>query len=226
MKLRSPRKNWIFLAFSVLFSMLLLSTKFVSAPRLEASSLHPSSYLFKSAVVWPNRPVRIVHSLPIGYAGELASRQIASEMSRITGQAFTISNRVDPQSLLSMEDVAKAQPDGYTLLACDPSNLELPIATHKIDRWTSARAIFSQQLKPVVRGVFADALVVPFEAPIQLNMSTLPISGLCVSKDVPIEIVDAIRNLFNQALNTDASARLFQRMGAIAQPMDNDRLLM
>ena len=61
---------------------------------------------------YPNRPVRIVCSQP-GGGGDFAARMISNAISGSLGQQVIVDNRA---SVLPGEIVAKAPPDGYTLL--------------------------------------------------------------------------------------------------------------
>src|SRR5262245_13669671 len=60
---------------------------------------------------FPNRPIRIVTSPP-GGSSDFASRQIAQGLTEAFGQPVIVENRND----ISGAVVAKAAPDGYTLL--------------------------------------------------------------------------------------------------------------
>src|SRR5262245_35816278 len=71
-----------------------------------------------SAVVngqdYPNKPVRIVTSSP-GSGTDFVARQIALGIAGPLGQQVIVDNR--PSGVIPGETVAKAAPDGYTLLA-------------------------------------------------------------------------------------------------------------
>jgi tripartite-type tricarboxylate transporter receptor subunit TctC len=69
-----------------------------------------------SALDYPSRPVRIVVSLPAGLAPDIDARLIAQPLSERLGQAVVIENRPGANSNIGTEFVAKASPDGYTLL--------------------------------------------------------------------------------------------------------------
>jgi tripartite-type tricarboxylate transporter receptor subunit TctC len=79
-----------------------------------AASTAPASLLAQSA--WPNKPVRIV--VPFAPAGttDILARALAPELSRVFGQPFIIDNKPGAGGNLGAEQVAKAAPDGHTLL--------------------------------------------------------------------------------------------------------------
>ena len=70
-----------------------------------------------AAEQYPSRPIRlIVHTTP-GAASDMTARTAADEMSKRLGQQFIVDNRGGAGGIIGAELVAKATPDGYTLLA-------------------------------------------------------------------------------------------------------------
>jgi tripartite-type tricarboxylate transporter receptor subunit TctC len=65
---------------------------------------------------YPNRPVRIVVSYPAGNASDIIGRIVAQALSERLGQQFIVENRPGVSGTLGTGAVAKASPDGYTLL--------------------------------------------------------------------------------------------------------------
>jgi tripartite-type tricarboxylate transporter receptor subunit TctC len=65
---------------------------------------------------YPNRPVRIVVSYPAGNASDIIGRVVAQALSERLGQQFIVENRPGVSGTLGTGVVAKAAPDGYTLL--------------------------------------------------------------------------------------------------------------
>ena len=66
---------------------------------------------------YPNRTVRVVMFLPAGGAGDLTARILAQKLSDAFGQNFIVDNRPGMGGVVGTSIVAKAAPDGYTLLA-------------------------------------------------------------------------------------------------------------
>jgi tripartite-type tricarboxylate transporter receptor subunit TctC len=65
---------------------------------------------------WPSRPVSIVNLFGAGGSGDFASRAAAKALSDKLGQPFVVENRPGAGGMVGSAFVAKAKPDGYTLL--------------------------------------------------------------------------------------------------------------
>jgi tripartite-type tricarboxylate transporter receptor subunit TctC len=66
---------------------------------------------------YPDRPIRLISPNPAGGANDTIVRIIAARMSTILGGSFIIDNRGGAGGKIGAEAVARAAPDGYTLLA-------------------------------------------------------------------------------------------------------------
>jgi len=67
-------------------------------------------------------PVRVIVPFPPGAGVDIVTRLIMSKLSVVTGQNFFIDNRSGARGTIGAAGAARAQPDGYTLLAA-PSSL-------------------------------------------------------------------------------------------------------
>ncbi len=70
---------------------------------------------------YPNRTVKIVVSAPAGGGLDVAARIIAERLRQKWGQPFIVENRPGASGNTGTEVVINAEPDGYTLLAAQPS---------------------------------------------------------------------------------------------------------
>jgi tripartite-type tricarboxylate transporter receptor subunit TctC len=65
---------------------------------------------------WPARPIRLVVPFPPGGPTDIVARVLAERMSRSLGQPIPVENRPGANGNIGNEVVAKAEPDGYTVL--------------------------------------------------------------------------------------------------------------
>ena len=87
----------------------------VATAALDASSLaHAADY--------PSRPVRVIVGFPAGIGPDITGRLISQWWSDHLGQQFIVDNRPGASSNIGTEMVAKAAPDGYTLLVTVSTN--------------------------------------------------------------------------------------------------------
>ena len=66
--------------------------------------------------VYPTRPVRIVVPSAAGGGIDIVARVLAEHLSRSTGQQFYVENRAGAGNMIGIDAVARAEPDGHTLL--------------------------------------------------------------------------------------------------------------
>lgn len=77
------------------------------------------------AADFPNRPVRIVVPFPAGGTADVLPRIIAEKLNQKWGQPVIVDNRPGAAGNIGAEAVAKADPDGYTLMATPPAPLAI-----------------------------------------------------------------------------------------------------
>jgi tripartite-type tricarboxylate transporter receptor subunit TctC len=73
-----------------------------------------------AAASYPSRPVRWVVPFPPGASNDIIGRLIGQKLTEALGQQFVVDNRAGAGGLLGAETVARASPDGYTLLLANP----------------------------------------------------------------------------------------------------------
>jgi tripartite-type tricarboxylate transporter receptor subunit TctC len=68
------------------------------------------------AQAWPNRPVRLISPYPAGGSNDLTARLFAPKISAAIGASVIVENLAGANGVIGSQRVARADPDGYTLL--------------------------------------------------------------------------------------------------------------
>ena len=79
---------------------------------------------------YPTKPIRIIVGYTTGGGNDLIARLLAPKLSESLGQPVIIENRPGAQSIIAAELVAKAAPDGYTLLMGPTGPMAMNPATY------------------------------------------------------------------------------------------------
>jgi tripartite-type tricarboxylate transporter receptor subunit TctC len=85
-----------------------------------------------SRVEYPVRPVRVVVGFPAGGPSDILARLVAQKLGEATGQQFIVDNRGGASGMIGAELVAKAPPDGYTLLVVPATHAVNPSLYRKL----------------------------------------------------------------------------------------------
>src|SRR4051812_38390967 len=81
---------------------------------------------FAQSGAYPNRVVKFVVPVAAGGTVDIVARTLAQRLSEALGQQVIVENRPSASSLVGTQLVAKAPPDGYTLLATSTTFLSAP----------------------------------------------------------------------------------------------------
>ena len=118
---------------------------------------------FGSAQTFPERPIQLIVGFPPGGGVDIVARQLAETLSDSLGQRVVVENRAGAAGNIAMEYVARAKPDGYTLLM---GNLGMLTANPVLYPKLSFDA--SKDFAPVARVVVTPLLAaVPINLPAQ-----------------------------------------------------------
>jgi tripartite-type tricarboxylate transporter receptor subunit TctC len=104
--------------------------------------LHPSTFILVCALAahgaaqsadYPVKPVRIVVPFAPGGGVDVTARILAQHLSQRVGQSFVVENRTGASGIIGVEYVAKAAPDGYTLLVGSQTTQAVVPAMYKVN---------------------------------------------------------------------------------------------
>jgi tripartite-type tricarboxylate transporter receptor subunit TctC len=109
---------------------------------------------------YPNKPVKIIVTVPAGGGVDTVTRIFAERLQQKLGQPFVIENRGGAGGNVGAEAVYVSPPDGYTLMASQPAPLTTNVALYKKLNFDPA------QLEPVaVMSKFPNVLLVRDDFP-------------------------------------------------------------
>ena len=73
------------------------------------------------AQAWPTRPIRLISPFPAGSASDTTARVVVDQISQILGQSVIVEPQAGAGGIIGFQMVAKANPDGYTLVTSSSS---------------------------------------------------------------------------------------------------------
>ena len=86
-----------------------------------------------AAADWPSKPVRIVVPFAAGGAADTLGRLYADALSAAFGRQFYVENRIGGGGLIGAEAVARAEPDGLTLMVSGiPTHVLGPVMNRNV----------------------------------------------------------------------------------------------
>ncbi len=106
---------------------------------------------------WPAKPVRFVVPFPPGGSTDVAGRSVAERLSAALGQPVIVDNRGGANGAIGTAEVARAAPDGYTILfAADPViTLQLVVKDLPFDPLRDFAPIAQVTTQPIALAVHA-----------------------------------------------------------------------
>ena len=131
--------------------------KLMSLYRVIAASLGAACLLVSAlatAQAYPGRPLKMIVPFPAGGTTDLVARLLAQRMSESMGQPVTVENKPGAGGAIGSDAVAKARPDGYTLLMHNTT-----LVFSSVTQTLAKRATFDAQKDLAAVGI---AVTVPF----------------------------------------------------------------
>jgi tripartite-type tricarboxylate transporter receptor subunit TctC len=177
----------------------------------------PRSRLIALAVVWalgafaaeaadyPNRPIRVVVPWPPGGPTDAVARVLSQEISETLKQPLVIDNKAGATGVLGSDFVAKAAPDGYTIVVAGT-------ASHSLAKIANAKLPYDplKDFRPVIEyGRYPVAIFVGSHT----SISNLPefIAQARAAKDglsIGLPGVGSVSHLYAQLLASKTGAKL------------------
>ena len=131
---------------------------------------------------YPSKPIRLIVGFAPGGAADYVARAMSDALGKALGQPVIIDNKPGNGSSIAADLVAKAAPDGYTLLVASPSSMsvnlalnpKLPYAAHDllaVTKMTTSPLVLAVSPATGITSV-AELIAAAKKAPGQLNYST------------------------------------------------------
>jgi tripartite-type tricarboxylate transporter receptor subunit TctC len=108
-----------------------------------------------AAQAFPTRPITCVVAYGPGTGTDLLARQITERMSGFLGQRIVVENKPGASGMIGTEFVARARPDGYTILFGNNQTIAVNVSFYREVRYNSLR-----DFTPIARLVSQDAVLV------------------------------------------------------------------
>lgn len=108
---------------------------------------------------WPSRPIRLVVAWAPTGSIDTVARKVAQKLSEQLGQSVVVENRSGASGSIGAAEVARAAPDGYTLLAIDSTYGMMPFLQSRLpfDHAGAFRIITITAFTPVMAAVHRDS---------------------------------------------------------------------
>ena len=82
---------------------------------------------------WPERPVQLLVPFAAGGITDVVARVVAERLQTTFKQPFVVENDPGAAGILAAQRLARANPDGYTLMSCPVFQITIAPFTHKVD---------------------------------------------------------------------------------------------
>jgi tripartite-type tricarboxylate transporter receptor subunit TctC len=152
-----------------------------------------------SAQSYPNRPVKLIVPFPPGGAVDIYARTVLPALSENLGQPVVVENRTGASGMIGAEVVAKAAPDGYTLLVGNIATLAMNAAIYRKMPYDPLK-----DLSPITQSVIVNyVLVVHPDVP----------AGIAGPAGLPAPIVARLNDAFNRVQALPQVAQRLEEAG-------------
>jgi tripartite-type tricarboxylate transporter receptor subunit TctC len=123
---------------------------------------------------WPSRPIRLLVGYSAGGGVDAMARLVAPRLSELLGQQVVVDNRAGAAGLIAGDAVARAAPDGYTLMLGDSSlliaqYLQPKMSFDPVKAFTPVAGLFTLPLVIVANNDFPAKTPAEFVAELKKN---------------------------------------------------------
>lgn len=97
-----------------------------------AAHAHAQSAASGVSSAWPAKPIRVLVGAPAGGTSDILTRLVGAKLNEVWGQPVISDTRPGANGNIAAEMVARAAPDGYTLMLMDIGNLSISPSLYKL----------------------------------------------------------------------------------------------
>jgi tripartite-type tricarboxylate transporter receptor subunit TctC len=174
-----------------------------------------------SAQSWPTKPLRIVVTFSPGGSSDIVARLVAIPLQAELGQAMIVDNKPGAGGTIGAQDVARAEPDGYTLLLSNSAPISISPAMQDQPRYDPVKGFTHIAYIGSVANVFVVHPSVPAK-----NMGEL--IAWIKAQPSPVNYgsggIGSIGHLVGETLKKDMGLRMEHVGYKGSSPMHNDLL--
>lgn len=157
------------------------------------------------AETYPSRPIKIVVAFPPGGTADIVGRLIAQELSRNLGQNVYVENKGGAGGLVGTEDVARSEPNGYTLLLGNSGALATSLSLYPHIRYDVMRDFAPVSLVAEVPIVLAARTGLPAQNVAELISLAKAKPG---ALNVAVPAIGSIHHLLTELFKIKADVQL------------------
>ena len=174
---------------------------------------------------YPNRPIRLVVGYSAGGGNDLIARIVAAKLHDKLGQPVVVDNKPGAQSIIAAEIVAKAPPDGYTLLVAPSGPMTINPAVYSKLSYDPLRDFAPISLLaefPLLLAVGAEQPVKTVKELVEYGRANPKLANYA-SSATPFQLA---AELFNQQTSSSFQHIPYRGSGDAAQAVASGQVLM
>ena len=178
---------------------------------------------------YPAKPVRVVVGFAPGGAADYVARAISDAMGKALGQPLIIENKAGAGSSIAAEFVAKAAPDGYTVLIASPSSISVNPALNPklgysakdlqpVTKITSSPLVIASNPVSGINSVL-DLIAMAKAKPgamtygVEMSSSVVPMIARLIRKRANIDVVEVPYKTTGQLIQDVVAGRVHYTVG-------------